>query len=80
MILKVKVSTKNQVVIPSAMRKKLGIKSGDILLLDVHDGSAFLMPEPRSYSEHFLGLGREVWEGVDVDEYLRQERGGCEKE
>lgn len=35
--------------------------------------SAELDPQPRSLME-LEGLGREVWQGVDVDEYLRQER------
>lgn len=30
-------------------------------------------PQPSSLME-LEGLGREAWQGVDVDEYLRQER------
>jgi hypothetical protein len=35
--------------------------------------SAELDPHPRSLME-LEGLGREVWQGSDVEEYLRQER------
>jgi hypothetical protein len=35
--------------------------------------SAELDPQTRSLME-LEGLGREVWHGVDVDRYLRQER------
>jgi len=35
--------------------------------------SAELDPQPRSLME-LEGMGREVWQGVDVEEYLRQER------
>jgi hypothetical protein len=35
--------------------------------------SAELDPQPRSLME-LEGLGREVWQGVDVEEYLRRER------
>jgi len=35
--------------------------------------SAELDPRPRSLME-LDGLGREVWQSVDVEEYLRQER------
>ena len=35
--------------------------------------SAELGPQPRSLME-LEGLGREVWQGVDVEQYLRQER------
>ena len=35
--------------------------------------NAELDPQPRSLME-LEGLGREVWQGVDVEEYLCQER------
>jgi hypothetical protein len=35
--------------------------------------SAELDSQPRSLME-LEGLGREVWQGVDVEEYLRRER------
>jgi len=47
---------------------------GDYLLLDVRDGYVILMPEPRDYGQHLTGLHREIWEGVDPQEYLRRER------
>jgi AbrB family looped-hinge helix DNA binding protein len=77
MVARIKVSSKNQISIPAEARKKLKIKPGDTLLFDIRDGSATLMREPENYAEHLHGLGREVWEGVDVQEYIRQERGRC---
>jgi hypothetical protein len=32
------------------------------------------MPEPPDYARRLRGLHREVWEGIDVDEYVRRER------
>jgi prevent-host-death family protein len=29
---------------------------------------------PGSYTDYLAGLHREIWEGVDTDAYLRQER------
>lgn len=76
---RVKVSKKNQISIPSAVRHKLGIKPGDTLLVDVRGIHALLMREPENYeewSERFWGLGKEVWAGVDATEYVRRERRG----
>lgn len=47
----VTISSKNQVVIPSAVRAKLGLQSGDRLIIDrVSDNEVVLKKEP-SYSE-----------------------------
>ena len=74
MVVRVKVSNKHQIAVPAAVRKKLHIKSGDQLLLDVRDGSVVLMPEPRDYSQHLHGLHQEIWTDVEPQEYVRQER------
>ena len=29
---------------------------------------------PGSYTDHLAGLHREIWQGIDTDAYLRQER------
>lgn len=71
---RVKVSSKNQIAVPAAVRKRLGIRSGDELLVEVRDGYAILMRAPEDYSERLRGLHREIWEDVDPQEYVRQER------
>ena len=74
MTTRVKVSSKNQIAIPAAIRKKLRIKEGDHLLVDLREGSVVLIPEPRDYSQRLRGLHRDVWEGTDPEEYVRRER------
>jgi len=71
---RVKVSSKYQISIPSKARHKLRIKTGDHLLVDIRDGYLVLMPEPRDYARHLQGLHWEVWQNVDPEEYVRQER------
>jgi AbrB family looped-hinge helix DNA binding protein len=45
------ISSKNQIVIPSSVRKKIGVKSGDKLIVDrVTDNEVVLRREP-SYRE-----------------------------
>jgi AbrB family looped-hinge helix DNA binding protein len=42
-----KVSNKGQVVIPGPIRRKLGIRSGDLLDASVREGQIVLRPEPK---------------------------------
>ncbi len=70
----VKVSSRNQIALPSEARKKLGIRPGDRLLVEVQDGVLVLIPQPEDYVAAMAGLHREVWEDVDADAYLNDER------
>jgi len=74
MALRVKVNDKHQITVPAAVRKELHIESGDHLLVEVRNGHILLMPEPRNYSQHLRGLHREIWEGVEPQEYVQGER------
>jgi AbrB family looped-hinge helix DNA binding protein len=74
MATRVKVSNRYQIAVPADARKKLGITRGDNLLVDVRDNVIVLLPEPRDYARHLRGLHREVWEGVDPQKYVEQER------
>jgi AbrB family looped-hinge helix DNA binding protein len=70
----VKVSSRYQIAVPRRVREQLGIKSGDRLLVEVRGSVIVLLPEPRDYVAHMAGLHKEVWEGVEATEYVRQER------
>lgn len=58
----VKVSNRYQIAVPQHARKRLKIKSGDRLLVDVQDGMIVLLPEPENYTQTLAGLHREIWE------------------
>ena len=72
--IRVKVSKKHQIAVPSEVRRQLGIRSGDQLLVESSAGYVVLLPEPHDYSQRLRGLHREVWEGVEPQEYVRHER------
>ncbi len=72
--LSVKVSSRNQIAIPGAARKALGIQAGDRLLVDIQDGVIVLIPKPSDYTTHMAGLYKEIWERQDSDRYLTDER------
>ena len=68
----VKVSNRYQIAVPQQARKRLKIKSGDRLLVDVQDGMIVLMPEPQNYTQTLAGLHREIWE--KTSDYILEER------
>jgi len=70
---RVKVSSRNQIAIPSEIRRKLGIKPGDRLIMDVHEHHILVARDPLEHPEDFIGP-HDAWAGVDIDEYIRAER------
>jgi AbrB family looped-hinge helix DNA binding protein len=70
----VRLGKRFQLVLPKKIRQRLGLREGDVMLVEVTRRGILLVPKPQSYTRHLAGLHREVWQGVDVDEYLREER------
>jgi len=70
----VKVSKRHQIALPSRARRALNIQPGDHLLVDIQDGLLILVPRPKDYVAHMVGLHKEVWTGVDGAEYVNEER------
>ncbi len=74
MSVRVTVDAENKIEIPAEAREQLGIASGSTLLVEVRDGSLVARIDPVEYVERLRGLGRDIWNGVDPGEYIRQER------
>lgn len=72
--MRVKVSKRHQIALPSAARHSLGIAPGDRLLVDVQDNLLILLPEPDGYAARLAGLHRATWTATDSDAYLADER------
>ena len=70
----VKVSSRNQIVIPAEARRELGIEPGDQLLVSVREGMIFLLPKPENMASYLRGLHKEIWQDIDTEEYINQER------
>ena len=71
----VRVSTKGQVLIPLAIRRRLGIKPGDRLVIVGGETEAILM-KARRYAESLRGIGGGIY-GTSrkaIDAYVRGER------
>lgn len=71
---RVKVSSDFQIEVPLDAREKLHIASGDYLRVEIRDEGILFIPEERSYVQRFSDFHREIWEGIDPREYVRQER------
>lgn len=76
----VRVSTKGQVVIPLAIRRRLGIRPGDRLVIVGGEHEAVLMKAKR-YAESLRGMAQGVYGRTreEVDAYVRGERRTWEK-
>lgn len=72
-----KVSHKFQVVIPKDIRDLLGISKGDTLAVYRKDNEIVMKKieakKPLSL-KNLKGLGKEIWEDIDVEEYIKKER------
>lgn len=70
----VKVSSKYQIVIPREAREKLDLKAGDKLIIKADNEKIIIYPQPKNYAKYALGLGKEIWQGVNATEYVKKER------
>jgi AbrB family looped-hinge helix DNA binding protein len=72
-----KVSHKFQVVIPKDIREFLGISKGDTLQVYKKNHEIVMKKieakKPLSL-RNLKGLGKEIWQAIDVDEYIKKER------
>jgi AbrB family looped-hinge helix DNA binding protein len=70
----VKVSQRYQIAVPQTARRKLNIKKGDRLLVDVQDGMLILAPQPKTHTDRLAGLHKEIWASFNAEEYVDGER------
>ncbi len=61
-MLSAKVSTKNQISLPSELRRVLGIAPGDRVAIVLEGDHAILRRRPAKASERLWGLGRGLYE------------------
>lgn len=71
---RVKVGPKYQVVIPQAIRKKVPLLPKKEVLVEEINGAIVILPPPKSFTEFMLGLGKDVWKGINPKTYVKKER------
>jgi AbrB family looped-hinge helix DNA binding protein len=67
-------SSKGQIVIPSVLRKKYGIKKGTRVEIREEDGKIVLLPRTMQQFEQALKRVRADLKGVDLISALEEER------
>ena len=72
----VTVSSKNQITIPVAILREVGINPGDRMAAAVIDGDIVLMREPENWVQYLQGSMKGVYGGTreSIDRYVRGER------
>jgi antitoxin PrlF len=61
MIASAKLTSKFQMTIPASVRRRLGIKAGDMVILSVEGGEVVLRAAKGGWTASSRGLGAEVW-------------------
>ena len=79
-VVSVKLSERNQMVLPKEAREALGIKPGGRVMVVVEGQEVRLLPEPENWTEYVYGLGAEVWSELGGGErFLQEERAQWER-
>ncbi len=66
----VKLSSKNQIVIPRQVRSALRVKAGDKMVIVTRGDTVIMLRKPKRYSKATAGIAK----GVYPSDYLKTER------
>ena len=69
MVVSVKMSSKNQIVVPKAAREALDLKPGDRLAVTVDGGAVRMEKLPPGEEDHLRGMLRDVVDVVDAGDF-----------
>jgi AbrB family looped-hinge helix DNA binding protein len=72
-MLSVKISTKHQIAVPSEARRKLGLKAGDRLDVEV-EGDVIHLRRHVPAGDRLYGIGAHLADGTDPAERIRAMR------
>jgi AbrB family looped-hinge helix DNA binding protein len=76
----VKLSKRNQMVLPKAAREALGVEPGGRVLVIVQGQHVRLLPEPEEWTDYVYGLGEDMWATLGGGEkFLQEERASWEE-
>lgn len=69
-----KLNERFQITIPAAVRRKLGLKAGDRVLLMLESGEVVLRAASGGWTESSRGLGQELWREAGGPAAIDRER------
>ncbi|HHY06748.1 MAG TPA: AbrB/MazE/SpoVT family DNA-binding domain-containing protein [Clostridia bacterium] len=72
----VKVSSKNQVTLPIEICRKLNVKKGSRLFMEIKDSKIIITLEPENYTEHYYSMAKGTYGKTveEIDAYVQEER------
>jgi AbrB family looped-hinge helix DNA binding protein len=73
-----KLTDKYQITIPSEVRRRLGLKAGDLVYLTLEGDRATLSAARGGWTAASRGLGAELWREAGGAEAIEREREGWE--
>ncbi len=70
------ISSKHQVTLPAEIVRRLGLKAGDKLAVELIGGEIVAVPEPRNWVEWGMGIAAGAYGGTreGIDRYVAEER------
>jgi len=69
-----KISVANQVALPSLVRKHLNLKPGRKILWTISGDSVKVESLPNNWGKYMRGLGKDIWKGENIENYIRELR------
>jgi len=76
-------SSKFQTVVPAKLRRILDIKENDELIWeldkDAYSPTIKLMVKRKKWGSFLAGLGKEIWQSIDTDKYIKDLRNEWER-
>ena len=75
-VIRAKLSSKNQITLPVAIVRALGLRPGRNLMLSLEDDHIVLRPEPDDWVMYLHGSAKGVYGNTreEMDAYVRRER------
>jgi len=67
-------TSKFQITIPTEVRRRLALRQGDVVVLDVEGDHAVLRPKRAGWAASTWGLGADLWASVDGAAAVETER------
>lgn len=71
-------SSKYQIVVPTKVRRALGVDAGDTLVWQIvqtaNQKKVIAEVKPKNWTMHTRGLGKDVWKNIDIDQYIKNLR------
>ncbi|NPV79244.1 MAG: AbrB/MazE/SpoVT family DNA-binding domain-containing protein [Firmicutes bacterium] len=76
----VRIGKRGTMILPAGIRHKMDIRQGDEMLVEMDErGTLHMMKKPKDFAAALRNLHKDIWEGIDPIQYVREERASWEK-